>query len=63
MLRGEPSYTGWRMSGEIIGDAAVTICAQEPGVYTGNILYDELVMLKEGGLPPEDLARRYPVEP
>jgi citronellol/citronellal dehydrogenase len=59
---GEPSYTGWRMSGEIIGDAAVTICAQEPGVYTGNILYDELVMLKEGGLSPEEVARRYPVE-
>jgi NAD(P)-dependent dehydrogenase (short-subunit alcohol dehydrogenase family) len=59
---GEPDYTGWRLSGAIIGDAAVTICRQEPGRFTGNILYDELVMLNEGGLPPAEVARRYPVE-
>jgi NAD(P)-dependent dehydrogenase (short-subunit alcohol dehydrogenase family) len=59
---GEPSYRGWRMSGEIIGDAAVVICSQEPGQFTGNILYDELVMLNEGGLSAEEVARRYPVE-
>jgi NAD(P)-dependent dehydrogenase (short-subunit alcohol dehydrogenase family) len=59
---GEPSYSGWRMSGEIIGDAAVVICTQEPGRFTGNILYDELVMLKEGGLSPAEVAARYPVE-
>jgi NAD(P)-dependent dehydrogenase (short-subunit alcohol dehydrogenase family) len=59
---GEPSYAGWRMTGEIIGDAAVVICSQEAGRYTGNILYDELVMLNEGGLSPADVAARYPVE-
>jgi NAD(P)-dependent dehydrogenase (short-subunit alcohol dehydrogenase family) len=59
---GEPSYAGWRMSGEIIGDAAVVICAQEPGRYTGNILYDELVMLNEGGLTPSEVAAKYPME-
>ena len=59
---GEPDYTGWRMSGEVMGDAAVVICSQEPGPYTGNILYDELVMLNEGGLTPEQVAERYPVE-
>ena len=50
------------MSGEIIGDAAVVICSQPAGQYTGNILYDELVMLNEGGLSEADVARRYPVE-
>ncbi|MGD9932377.1 MAG: SDR family NAD(P)-dependent oxidoreductase [Dehalococcoidia bacterium] len=59
---GEPDYSGWRMSGDIIGDAAVVICSQERGRYTGNILYDELVMLKEGGLSAEEVAKRYPVE-
>ena len=59
---GEPDYSGWRLSGEVIGDAAVVICGQEPGQYTGNILYDELVMLDEGGLTPEQVAERYPVE-
>ncbi len=62
-LAGAPTYSGWRMSGAIIGDAAVVICGQGPGVYTGHILYDELVMLQEGGLSPEDVMRRYPVEP
>ncbi len=60
---GTPSYSGWRMSGAIIGDAAVVICAQEAGVYTGHILYDELVMLHEGGLSLDEVLRRYPVEP
>lgn len=59
---GEPDYSGWRMTGDIIGDAAVVICSQERGRYTGNILYDELVMLKEGGMSAEEVARRYPVE-
>jgi NAD(P)-dependent dehydrogenase (short-subunit alcohol dehydrogenase family) len=61
-MSGEPAYSGWRMSGEIIGDAAVVICSREPGVYTGNILYDELVMRNEGGLSDAEIARRYPVE-
>jgi citronellol/citronellal dehydrogenase len=60
---GTPSYSGWRMSGEIIGDAAVVICAQEPGLYTGNILYDELVMLNEGGMSLDEVMQRYPIEP
>lgn len=59
---GSTDYSGWRLSGEIIGDAAVTICRQEPGSFTGHILYDELVMLNEGGLTPEQVAERYPVE-
>ena len=59
---GEPSYAGWRLSGDIIGDAAVVICRQEPGVYTGHILYDELVMLNEGGMSEQEVAKKYPVE-
>jgi citronellol/citronellal dehydrogenase len=59
---GEPGYSGWRLSGSIMGDAAVAICSREPGIYTGNILYDELVMMSEGGLSPEEVMRRYPVE-
>ena len=59
---GEPDYSGWRLSGEIIGDAAVTIAAQPAGTYTGHILYDEFVMLDEGGLTPDEVAARYPVE-
>jgi len=59
---GEPDYAGWRLSGDVIGDAAVVICSQQPAQYTGNILYDELVMLNEGGLTPEQVAERYPVE-
>jgi len=58
---GSENYSGWRMSGEIIGDAAVVICNQEPGVYTGNILYDEQVMRKEGGMGDE-VMQRYPVQ-
>ena len=60
--QGEPNYGGWRLSGDVIGDAAVVICSQQPGQYSGNILYDELVMLNEGGLTPEQVAERYPVE-
>jgi citronellol/citronellal dehydrogenase len=60
--QGEPDYAGWRMGGEVIGDAAVVICSQEVGQYTGNILYDEFVMLNEGGLTAEEVAERYPVE-
>jgi NAD(P)-dependent dehydrogenase (short-subunit alcohol dehydrogenase family) len=59
---GNENYSGWRMSGEIIGDAAVAICNQQPGHYTGNILYDELVMRELGGLG-DDVMVRYPVEP
>lgn len=60
-LSGSENYSGWRMSGEIMGDAAVVICRQEPGLHTGNILYDELMMRDEGGLGDE-VMRRYPVE-
>jgi NAD(P)-dependent dehydrogenase (short-subunit alcohol dehydrogenase family) len=59
---GTENYSGWRMSGDVIGDAAVVICNQEPGRYTGNILYDELVMRNEGGLG-DAVMTRYPVEP
>lgn len=59
---GEPDYSGWRLSGEIIGDAAVVICSRPAGTFTGNILYDELVMLDQGGLTAAEVARRYPVE-
>jgi NAD(P)-dependent dehydrogenase (short-subunit alcohol dehydrogenase family) len=59
---GEPSYAGWRRSGAIIGDAVVVICGQEPGTYTGHTLYDELVMLNEGGLSQAEVEQRYPVE-
>ncbi len=60
---GEPDYSGWRLKGDVFGDAAVVICRQTAGVYTGNILYDELVMAKEGGVSAEGMATRYPVEP
>lgn len=59
---GEPDYSGWRLSGEIIGDAAVVICAQPAGSFTGNILYDELVMLEQGGFSATEVAERYPIE-
>jgi NAD(P)-dependent dehydrogenase (short-subunit alcohol dehydrogenase family) len=59
---GEPGYSGWRLSGAIMGDAVVVICGQEPGIFTGNILYDELVMAREGGLTQDEVRRRYPVE-
>ena len=59
---GAENYSGWRMSGEIMGDAAVVICNERPGAFTGNILYDEPVMRNEGGLAG-DVMHRYPVEP
>lgn len=59
---GEPAYAGWRLSGDIIADAAVLICTREPATFTGNILYDELVMRDEAGLSEEEIMRRYPVE-
>ncbi|MCX6021945.1 MAG: SDR family NAD(P)-dependent oxidoreductase [Chloroflexi bacterium] len=59
---GDPKYAGWRMEGDIFGDAAVEICAQEPGVYTGNIVWDHDVMMTLGGMSPDDVQRRYPVE-
>ncbi len=60
---GTPSYTGWRMSGEVIGDAAALICSQEPGTFTGQILYDELALVEVGGLSEDEVMKRYPVEP
>ena len=59
---GEPDYRGWRLSGQVIGDAAVAICKQEPGFYTGNVLYDELVMSDLGRLSAAEVAERYPIE-
>ncbi|MBM3945993.1 MAG: SDR family NAD(P)-dependent oxidoreductase [SAR202 cluster bacterium] len=43
------TYVGAREDGEIMGDAAVYICAQDPRTCTGRILYDEDV-LKEAGV-------------
>jgi NAD(P)-dependent dehydrogenase (short-subunit alcohol dehydrogenase family) len=63
MSGARPSNSGMRMDGKIIGDATVVICAQEAGAYTGNILYDELVMRGEGGLSDDEIARLYPIEP
>jgi hypothetical protein len=60
---GTPRYSGWRMSGAIMGDAAVLICSREPGVFTGNILYDHEAIARLGGLSTEEVARRYPIEP
>ena len=60
-MSGDENYSGWRMTGEIIGDASVVICNQKPGVFTGNILFDEFVMRDQGGLGDEVMIR-YPVE-
>ncbi|MSQ33847.1 MAG: SDR family NAD(P)-dependent oxidoreductase [Dehalococcoidia bacterium] len=57
---GTPSYAGVRMSGEIIGDAAVRICAKAPRAFTGRILYDEPFLL-EDGMSQRELMARYPV--
>lgn len=51
------NYSGWRMSGSIMGDVVVVICEQVPGAYTGKIPYDELVVRNEGGLPNAEIAR------
>ena len=59
---GEPDYSGWRMSGEIIGDAAVWICEQPSSEFTGHILYDELVFSELVGLNAQEIQDRYPVE-
>ncbi len=59
---GSENYSGWRMSGDIIGDAAVVVCNQPAGQFTGNILYDEFVMREQGGLG-DAVMEHYPVEP
>jgi citronellol/citronellal dehydrogenase len=51
------TYVGARENGEIMGDACVYICQQDPKTYTGRILYDEDV-LKEAGVT--DLSK-YPL--
>ena len=58
---GDPSYTGWRLSGEIIGDAAATICSKEPKSFTGRIVVDGQVMV-EDGMTEAEVAARYPVQ-
>jgi len=58
---GEPAYTGWRLSGEIIGDAAATICGKQPKSFTGRIVVDGQVMVEDGMTEAEVLAR-YPVQ-
>lgn len=40
---------GWRVDGEIMGDAAVIICSKEPKSFTGKTMTDEEVILMEGG--------------
>ena len=59
---GKPAYSGWRMAGDIFGDAVVTICTLPAGFFTGNILFDELVMMNQAGLAEAEIMRRYPVE-
>ena len=54
-------YSGWRLSGEIIGDAVVAICQREPQTCTGRILYDEQVLI-EDGMTEAAVAERYPVQ-
>ena len=58
----DSNYDGWRLSGEIIGDASALICSKSPKEYTGKILYDESVFLSEGWTL-EEVRARYPVEP
>ncbi|MDP6101990.1 MAG: SDR family NAD(P)-dependent oxidoreductase [Dehalococcoidia bacterium] len=53
------AYLGRREDGQIMGDAAVYICAQDPRTYTGRILYDEDV-LSEAGVTDFSM---YPVIP
>jgi len=61
VANGDPSYSGWRMSGELMGDAVVSICNKNPQEYTGKILYDEEVLLSDG-MSESELMERYPVE-
>lgn len=57
-LRGQDlaGKKGWRLNGEMMGDAAIMICCKEPSVFTGNVISDEEMVRLEGGDPS-----RYPV--
>ena len=57
----DPSYSGWRMSGELMGDAVVAICNKNPQEFTGKLLYDEDVLLADG-MSEAELLEKYPVE-
>jgi NAD(P)-dependent dehydrogenase (short-subunit alcohol dehydrogenase family) len=59
---GEPNYEGWRLTGEIIGDATALICSKDPKEFSGRILYDERLFRSEG-MSLEEVRTRYPVEP
>ena len=59
-LSGTRDWSAWRQSGEIFGDAIVEICCQEPGVYTGHLLRDELAYMALTGMSQEAVLRRYP---
>jgi len=54
---GAPVPVGSRENGDMMGDAAVVICARDPKAYTGHLLYDEEV-LREVGI--RDMSK-YPV--
>jgi len=60
VANGDPSYSGWRMSGELMGDAVVSICNKNPQEFTGKILYDEDVLLADG-MSESELMEKYPV--
>ena len=47
-FRGGRPYSGAREDGEIMGDAGVIMCGQDPKAYTGKILYDEDVLAEAG---------------
>jgi citronellol/citronellal dehydrogenase len=47
-FRGGQPYAGAREDGEIMGDAGVIVCQQDPRTYTGKILYDEDVLAEAG---------------
>ncbi len=40
----------WDPDGIIMGDAGAYMCAQDPKTYTGLIVYDDDVLLKEAGI-------------
>ena len=48
------------MSGELMGDAVVSICNKNPQEFTGKILYDEDVLLADG-MSESELMEKYPV--
>ncbi len=50
------------MSGEIIGDAAALICAQDPSQFTGRILYDQLVIQELTNMSEREVLAKYPLE-